>query len=369
MSVRDRSTNKMPATQEQLTQTLESTKPEKNGSPQLAEGPLFVVGMFRSGTSLLYALLNQHPQIALMYEGDLAHLPSLFWFPTDTPRWLAQWEAWNGALTRHNVDTSQIPAGISDLPTALREAYVHYARQKKQSATVWGCKSPIYFDEVSRLARTFPNARFLIIWRDLRSVCGSVVKAARDGGGYFQRKGMLLRVLMGYHEMKAQCDKVSSKGAALHQICYEDLVRDPDGTMRGVCEFLQIPFDPKMTSLVGSDHSAIEDAPHHEMVKAERIVAPKKKSSALPPMLKSKIDRYLFMWRKRYSGEWPPFPQSLEGELAEPGLAERSWDKLNYAGLKLWYHATPVFFAIVPFSLWTAYRKLRRRPYAWGDEG
>jgi hypothetical protein len=35
-------------------------------------GPLFVLGMWRSGTSLLYALLNQHPQIALMYEGRSA---------------------------------------------------------------------------------------------------------------------------------------------------------------------------------------------------------------------------------------------------------------------------------------------------------
>src|ERR1700728_4104760 len=76
--------------------------------------PLFVVGMFRSGTSLLYALLNQHPQIALMYEGDLVHLPSLFWLPTNTRQWLARWEFWNGSLSRHKVDLSEIPEGISD---------------------------------------------------------------------------------------------------------------------------------------------------------------------------------------------------------------------------------------------------------------
>src|SRR5579863_4345776 len=79
------------------------------------DGPLFVVGMFRSGTSLLYALLNQHPQIALMYEGDLPHLQSLFWIPRDTADWLERWEFWNMALTRHKIDTSNIPDGIRDL--------------------------------------------------------------------------------------------------------------------------------------------------------------------------------------------------------------------------------------------------------------
>jgi len=31
-------------------------------SAQMSPGPLFVVGMWRSGTSLLYALLNQHKE-------------------------------------------------------------------------------------------------------------------------------------------------------------------------------------------------------------------------------------------------------------------------------------------------------------------
>ena len=36
-----------------------------------------MVGIFRSGTSLLYSLLNQHPQMALMYECNVWDFPEL----------------------------------------------------------------------------------------------------------------------------------------------------------------------------------------------------------------------------------------------------------------------------------------------------
>lgn len=330
-------------------------------SGQLADGPLFVVGMFRSGTSLLYALLNQHPQIALMYEGDLAHLPSLFWFPTDTRQWLTKWNFWNGAVSRHKIDINSLPSGVSDLQSAVREAYMAYARQKT-GATIWGCKSPTYFDELTRLSRTFPNARFVIIWRDLRSICHSILKAAAKPS-YFRRAGMMVRVLIGYHELKLQSDKLILDGVPVHSLYYEDLVRDPADSMQGICEFLGIPFDPKMTSLEGADRSVIEEAPHHSRVKGKKIESSKKSLRDLPPELKSKADRYLFMWRKRYNGAWPLYPRVVEG-AADPSLWERLRDRVQYLGLQLWYHTTPVIFSFVPESLWKAYRKLRYRPYA-----
>ena len=330
-------------------------------SSELADGPLFVVGMFRSGTSLLYALLNQHPRIAIMYEGDLAHLPSLFWFPTDTRQWTAKWNFWNGAVTRHKIDPNRLASDISDLETAVRQAYAAYARQK-QGATIWGCKSPTYFDEVSRLARTFPNARFVIIWRDLRSICRSILKAA-EKPSYFRRAGIMLRVLIGYHELKVQCDQLLLRGIPVHQVCYEDLVRDPAKVMHGICQFLQIPFDPKMTSLKGADRSAIEDAPHHSQVKAKSIISSEKDLSDIPPALKDKIDRYLVLWRKQYSGSWPLYPEMPEG-TTKPSLRERLWDRLRYICLQFWYHTTPIIFSFVPLRVWKGYRKLRGRPYA-----
>jgi hypothetical protein len=318
--------------------------------------------MFRSGTSLLYALLNQHPQIALMYEGDLAHLPSLFWMPTDTAEWMAKWDFWNAAPSRHKIDVGKVPAGISDLESAVREVYVEYARQKK-GATIWGCKSPTYSDEISRLARTFPKARFIIIWRDLRNIMGSVVKAAEEPS-FFRRKGMTLRVLLGYHDMKVQTDRVIEQGIQVHQINYEDLVRDPVATMQGICDFLRVAFDSRMASPERADRSAIEKARHHAKVMNERIIVSKSDAVTLPPALQGKIGRYLCMWKEQYSDTWPVYPQALEGEVTKPSLWERFWDRLRYRGLQIWTQATPILFSLIPLGCWEAYRELRGRPYA-----
>src|SRR5580698_308052 len=317
--------------------------------------PLFVVGMFRSGTSLLYALLNQHPQIALMYEGDLAHLQALFWVPRDTTRWLKRWEFWNTALARHKFDTTVIPDGIRDLRTAVEAVYTEYARQKK-GAVIWGCKSPTYHDEVTRLSKTFPNARFIIIWRDLRHVCRSIMAAA-ETSPFFARSGMTLRAILGYQDLKTQFDSLAKQGGRVHQLNYEDLVRNPEFHMRAICEFLEIPYDSKMGNLVGADREAISDFRHHSLVKGEQIVATRSGSEGIPPELRNKIERYVKMWRERYNGEWPVYPKVLETNPASLSLGERVWDRVSYTFLQFTHHLAPVVFSFVPTAVWKRYRK------------
>ena len=311
--------------------------------------------MFRSGTSLLYALLNQHPQIALMYEGDLPHLQALFWIPRDTTRWIRRWEFWNTALARHKFDASVIPDGIRDLDVAVRAVYTEYARQKK-GATVWGCKSPTYHDEVTRLSRTFPNARFIIIWRDIRHICRSILDAA-ETSPFFNRRGMTLRALIGCHDLKMQVDKLIARGGRVHQMNYEELVKDPVGHMKAVCEFLELPYDPKMNKLEGADRSAISDFRHHSLVKGEKIVATRNGSSGLPDGLRRKIERYVKFWRKQYDGAWPLYPTSFETDPKDPSLWERFSDRLYYDFLQFTHHAAPVIFSFVPMKVWGKYRR------------
>jgi hypothetical protein len=317
--------------------------------------PLFVVGMFRSGTSLLYALLNQHPQIALMYEGDLAHLQALFWVPRDTTRWLKRWEFWNTALARHKFDTSIIPDGIRDLKTAVEAVYTEYARQKK-GAIIWGCKSPTYHDEVTRLSRTFPNARFIIIWRDVRHICRSILSAA-ETSPFFNRRGMTLRAIVGCQDLKTQCDSLIRQGGRVHQLNYEDLVRDPKSHMKAICAFLEVPYDSRMSNLMGADREAISDFRHHSLVKGEKIVETRNGSEGLPPELRDKIERYVKMWRERYHGAWPAYPRSLETSPASPSVWERVSDRVNYSFLQFTHHFAPVIFSFVPTAVWRRYRR------------
>jgi hypothetical protein len=340
---------------ELMTPSLESADQKVGWSTQPAEGPLFVVGIWRSGTSLLYALLNQHPQIALMYEDDLAHVRSLFWFRRKTASWVDKWNHWNEAPLRHKFDTTKLPVRISDFRTAGPAVYQEYARQKK-GASVWGCKSPTYFDQLRYLSRTFPNARFLLIWRGPTDICHSILEAAQESI-FFSRKGKILHALLGYHEMKMQCDWLVEHGAQVHQLYYEDLVRDPETTMQKICEFLRIPFDPRMANLQGADRTAIGDGRRHSLVKSEQIVPSRTKQSALPSALQAKIERYVYMWRSRYRGEWPLYPSSLSVSSRPPAL-ERIRDRVTYDAISFWHHASPVVFSAVPPRLWDGYRKL-----------
>ena len=117
-------------------------------------GPLFVSGVWRSGTSLLYALLNQHPDIRLFYEGDLPVLWPMFHVGYSRKNWLERWEYWNAAVSRHGLDSFRPSAPITSLAEAFEAAGREYCRTK--GARIWGCKSPSYYNRLVDLASDFP---------------------------------------------------------------------------------------------------------------------------------------------------------------------------------------------------------------------
>src|SRR5271170_8387412 len=67
------------------------------------DNPVFVVGIFRSGTSLLYALLNQHPKISLMFECNVLDFPGFLSKERLKRNWLERQEFYNRALSRHRL--------------------------------------------------------------------------------------------------------------------------------------------------------------------------------------------------------------------------------------------------------------------------
>jgi hypothetical protein len=318
-------------------------------------GPLLVVGMWRSGTSLFYALLNQHPQIALMYEDELPLLWPLFLGSKAKFDWPERWEFWNQALSRHKIGMDDLPRDVSGMREASEAAWKLYA----DGAAIRGCKSPNYFDCLPRLAEQFPDAKFIILWRDPADVCRSVVRARTDS--FFAKRGMVLRALLGCRDLKSGADALIAKGVPIHQLQYEDLVADPAGVMAGVCHFLDIEFDRRMVSLKDADRSAIYDGGHHRLVNSEKIVNGKKKAEVLPEDVRHKVAGYTAYWRREFGGAWPRHAEESNARTGFMFFFERLVDRVLYRSLRAFDQAVALTYCYLPLGILRRYRASKGR--------
>jgi hypothetical protein len=319
-------------------------------------GPLFVVGVWRSGTSLLQALLNQHPQIGLAYEAELPLLKSLFPNGKAKADWATRWDFWNSALTRHRIPASAIPAGEYDLRTATAAVYRCFAAQK--GATIWGEKSPNYWDRLDEIATDFPSAKFIVIFRNPIGVCRSVFQAG-ETPGYFAHSGMGVRSLFACLRLKQHRDLLVKRGIPVYDVQYEELVREPELILKKVCEFLEISFDPRMTSLENADRDSFYEGRHHSLVKGDRIVSGGERRETLPTGFKAKIESYTALWRDQY-GDWPVYPKDLPRNTHKPGRLARVKDSLQFSLLRRFDRLVASIYCWAPLDILTAYRARKR---------
>jgi N-acetylglucosaminyldiphosphoundecaprenol N-acetyl-beta-D-mannosaminyltransferase len=318
--------------------------------------PIFVVGVWRSGTTLFYSLLNQHPDIRLFYESDLAVLWPMFRLPWERRSWVDKWEYWNAGVSRHDLDPARLASPVNSLAEAIELAGRTYASEKGKKR--WGCKSPSYYDRLDQLAHAFPDARFIVIWRDPEEICLSVIKAA-PFTEWFARAGMPRKALLASKTLKKQMDKLLAMGAAVHQIHYRDLVEHTAETMRGVCEFLDVPFDPAVTDLKRSDRSAVFEGPHHNLAKGGQIVANKENKESLPLALTSKIRRYKALWKDESGENWMLTQRFAETGDARPGIFERAVDRMSLVASSVRDNAPRMVFSILPLAAWQTYRRIK----------
>ncbi len=283
--------------------------------------PVFVVGVFRSGTSLLYSLLNQHPQIALMYECDVWDFPRVGGRRRFSGDWLERQEFYNHALSRHRLIFGGKMRGLENIRTA-EDLYRCHGHSK--DARLWGEKSPVYAARLAQLARQYPHASFILIWRDPVEVYRSIVAAGKKIR-FFRRPGMLPLLVYHQEKMIREAGQLQRAGARIHHVNYDELVDRTEATCRAACDFLGVPFEETMLKLERADFSAIYHEPQHDFLRRGVIGRQNYSDELVAPAEAAKLRRFRNRWERLSGRRLSATPQ---GGTREPFLGEWLYHRL-----------------------------------------
>jgi hypothetical protein len=227
----------------------------------------FVVGCGRSGTTLMRALLDAHPQIAVPFE---SYFP--VWFARDRSRYERAGafavDAFLDDLLRHEsfgrwgLDAGDVRAFITDAapadyPDAVRAAFACYAA--KHHKPRYADKTPVFVVHMPQLASLFPEAVFIHLVRDGRAVVLSRAEAAWGSD----------RIEFETLTWRSQVEQGREDGRRLgpsryREVRYEDLLDDPERVARELCEFIAVEFDPEMLRYHERADSILADQPFPE---------------------------------------------------------------------------------------------------------
>jgi len=318
---------------------------------QLNENPVFVVGVFRSGTSLLCSLLNQNPKIALMYECDVWNFPRPLLNARFKGNWAERIEFYNQALSRHQLVSE---ADYSGLKTIRAPQDLYRAFGDKKGAVACGEKSPFYCHRLVELYRLYPRAYFILVWRNPVEVYRSILQAGQTSR-FFGRPGMLSRMVYQQEQAIRQAAQIKQAGARVLRVDYADIVDGTETTCRDICAFLGVEYHERMLRLNTADLSAIYKAPHHAYLRRGIIERQKYDRELVPSGIAEKLERYRCHW-ERLQSDW--LKPKGDGVL-KPGPIEFVYHHAVGRALTVYDSLVRAGFEFLPLPWLRVYRLLK----------
>jgi hypothetical protein len=210
----------------------------------------FCIGAAKSGTTLLARVLDQHPDIACIWESYALHprsRSSIFnpasnswqthgFVRQDVIRWASIWRAQPQSFLRRILRrlTGRPYLVTSPFQRTMSEALADFSR--RCHARVVGDKWPWYINYLDQVLEAFPQARFIHNVRDPRGLWNSAqrFKGRQRGNELLQRMLEQERRVMPYLTRKN-----------FHVLRYEDLVYEPEKTCRHLYAFLGCDYAPE----------------------------------------------------------------------------------------------------------------------------
>jgi hypothetical protein len=223
----------------------------------------FVAGQAKSGTTLLTALLDNHPELLVLPE-ETAYFPTVLTKYGSRGR-RAQFDylttesrsnvLFGGTSRRGKRDYSDFPRASllntfehaafdpakidRDLLVLMAESYATTLGLPLDRIKRWVEKTPANRDHVPAILSRFPHAKILVTMRDPRAILAAQIaltaRKARNFSVYY---------VIAHWRAAAKLAKRVLNGEVVGLVVpYEQLAREPSISMKRVCDYLEIAFD------------------------------------------------------------------------------------------------------------------------------
>jgi tetratricopeptide (TPR) repeat protein len=201
-------------------------------APSSGNAPIFIVGMPRSGTSLIEQILSSHPDV--YGAGELPDLENqLFALAKDAGQPGENYPAF----------AARLPA---DEMLRLGQAYMDRVSKLAPQAKRITDKMMSNFAHVGMIRMMFPQAKIIHAMRDPMDSCFSCYATlfAKNNLDFSYDLGTVGRYYVRYIELMRHWQNVLPDGSIL-DLRYEDMVADTEGQARRLLDYLGLPWDER----------------------------------------------------------------------------------------------------------------------------
>ena len=246
------------------------------GTASSTDSPVFIVGMSRSGTTLLSRMLDAHSNIAILPETwwyvVLDRLGCLEEFTDPWQTSLFFNEVWENLKSYRDpaarivaTEASKQPRYLGPTVRVLERLGQAYASERH--ARIWGEKTPGHALWLPQIRDLFPRARVLFMVRDPRDVLVSYDdrwNRGRRDSEYLASTAALLKFYLIHllHHPGFPPEQV-------HWVKYESLTAQPSAQLEEICGFLGVDFEPSMLDFYRQHQNPEQDMAegmHHRLL-------------------------------------------------------------------------------------------------------
>jgi tetratricopeptide (TPR) repeat protein len=253
--------------------------------------PVFIVGMPRSGSTLVEQILSSHPDV--YGAGEVKYLSIALGRLRDRFPSLPKYPEMMAKITPAQLDIAgknyqqTLSQGAGDAKRITDKLLTNY-----------------FFLGLINLM--FPNAKVINTMRDPVDTCLSgFTKLFKDDMPHSYDLGELGRYYGKYRELMEHWHKVLPEGF-LTTVVYEDVVADTEKEARRLIEFLGLPWNDKCV----------------EFHKSDRPVKTASVAQVRKPIYKTSVKRW-----KKYGAGLQPLVDAIEGNAAKPAARAKARPK------------------------------------------